>query len=433
MPEEPWEITEEQDDGLATFVYTDRCYCATGDTSTYSHSALQDRIREKRIRQLPERLQALVDDLSLLQYSETEFLDPEEWEAVRDEIVQIDPRWERIQEDSILYGTNSPEPMTQFGFEIGRTLRYLVPEDTYRSTALLWGLILGIHGEATEASEIEHSIISMKIDDIETLNEERREAATTDLEYREITNELKNMRETNLAEIIDELGISDRMKEIDSRYVLNVLVYLCGMEDALGGEPQAYIDIDEPIPESMVRHSLRRMRDSGLLYEVDKLCDDVAEDITAINSGVDNVFGVKTPVILEQMYDRLIMSVKSSVTVGDLSLDSNVEHMVTATLNRLSSERKADLHTNESIVTTKESSSDQWQFTTYGECVVRTMFEKDDSTWMYPYTLDKVNRIIGIPLGETLSENDFEIIDSYVQQNVCACYLRNSTSNNSWV
>jgi len=79
----PWWIDQDRNQP-AKYVFNsqDRLFCADKQCGSYREATLIERIREERIKKLPERVQDLVDDIMLVQYADEEFLSPEEWETL---------------------------------------------------------------------------------------------------------------------------------------------------------------------------------------------------------------------------------------------------------------------------------------------------------------------------------------------------------------
>lgn len=410
MTDPPWEINDNQDEGLATLNRTDRQYCATGEpVGEYSNSALFERVRQDRIKNFHKRIQALIDDILLTYHSEKNFLSTEEWGELWEEITDIESRAEKISDTDILHGPRDNQPHVRFAFELGYMIRVLNHDDRMRSIDLAWGFLLGLRGRDLSEYNRESRHLPEQIEKLEEYYEERHDFA-----------EGKSGLERSKSQIIDEhyealyepLENEDLLLDLESIEDERIFtpIYIFCKTDVHGAFPFKQASVQEAYPNltsEEINKTVQKMVDSDLLYELEDIFIDISRDVKNIERGMKNIDGATAREVLNQLHDRLIEYNEPSVTVNDLGFRSNYQAMMTGTLNRLSAEQKGDLHT---VRPTLENKANRWAFTSYGECLSRTICNHEgDPRWLYYYAFDKLVEVIDSALHLSVTDNyDYE-------------------------
>lgn len=172
-------------------------------------------IRDKRLPNLPQRIQALVDDIALLDVGG--YLDSEHWSEGWDKIVQIDSR-ERLKRQSKFIDPHPWTPNTQIkdevriGYTIGQMMRSLtsLADTDINYNRLGWGFILGIFGENRSNFNRENRKVSEFIQYINKKQSEKKDRASDIEEIVDI-----NDIEKGFADYYTLTGKSDIEKKID--------------------------------------------------------------------------------------------------------------------------------------------------------------------------------------------------------------------------
>ena len=156
----------------------EKAYLRSGDTGSYTPSRLDESI-EKKVNYLPERFEALFEDIELL--NEAERLDDEKWEGELTELLDTENKglYEKTGSDGVPYEFDlSPR---QFGEQLGRMVDRLMlyPSDSpmvWIQTELAWGFIESIclgetkfwgGGDDTERRAIMELVISNIVEEHE--------------------------------------------------------------------------------------------------------------------------------------------------------------------------------------------------------------------------------------------------------------------------
>ncbi|WP_152418427.1 hypothetical protein [Haloarcula amylolytica] len=188
MDTDPWWIDPERNQPQRYVLNSqDRLYCAHGDCGSYNEAKLIERIRDNRIKEFPERIQDLIDDIMLVHYSDQEFLDSDEWDQLWKELIDVDQRSDKIPNQNILTPIDSSNE-AQFGFELGRILGLLTSADS-PVEPLIWGILQGILASGAKDVEGQIDVMEYMILQFENRIEERRQEAENIVKNKSLINE----------------------------------------------------------------------------------------------------------------------------------------------------------------------------------------------------------------------------------------------------
>lgn len=133
-------------------------------------NAIIRKIEDNRIPHLSDRIQALVDDVALL--NNGGYFDSEHWDGEWNELMQIEPR-PHLERNTEFVNPHTWMPNTGFdgevrlGYTVGRMLRYLGSNTKVAHDDLTWGFILGCLGKPMSNFREEKSRIDTLLDDLQ--------------------------------------------------------------------------------------------------------------------------------------------------------------------------------------------------------------------------------------------------------------------------
>jgi hypothetical protein len=354
----------------------DRLYCAEGRCGSYNEATLKNRIRNDRINQFPERFQDLIDDITLIHYSDEDFLTSSEWDQLWVEIADVDTRATKISEDNILPPSGDSDD-AQFGFELGHALKLI--GGLRSSERLIWGFLLGILPGGTHNIETQIGVINTLLDSYERKAENRYQKAQDEISRIETENELREEAKKRINQILRDNGIEDTANEIGIVGYFRDRMVHCkpgfNLEEAI----QSYIDN---------RH----------LVSVDNLRQQLKEDSKIIETKKKQ--GVKVRDVTQCLYSKVRKYIRSQYTISppiptemkkcgvnknEFPYSQRNHHMLVAALNRLSDKDDSELYTNKPVV---RQVNNRWALTSYGQLLTYTTFDENDSKWVYQYSRD---------------------------------------------
>lgn len=137
MADQLWDLSETDADEQRVLSQKEREYLMTGDSGTYTNAEMERRVATKAAK-LPDRIQQLIDDVSLLYYrGHLSGEDIQVWE----DLLTINNRSRDVRDSPVARKTHQiPGDETKLGFEFGTLMRMVhdqsVPAD------LVWGIII---------------------------------------------------------------------------------------------------------------------------------------------------------------------------------------------------------------------------------------------------------------------------------------------------
>lgn len=358
--QDPWKINPDQNQPRRYVLNSqDRLYCANEKCGSYREATLVRRIREDRIKDFPERIQDLVDDIMLVEYADANFLDSHERNELWSKIIDIEQRSTEITDDETLTPIDRSDE-AQFGFELGNSLRILRSDES-KIEPLVWGVLQGLLSGSAEDARVQTMIIERILSQFEKRVEERRHRAKS-----------KTSIDNSLSDFADEIRHKINMylnsKDIGAT-AKDIKITDDLISDARRGNK--YQDFDEKI-ESYI--------DDRKLADIDDLRWQLEEDSRIVEH--KNKQGVQVRKIFEHMY---LASEDGEHSKEDFPLRPSVRHMLVAALKQLSNRTDGGLNMNRPAV---EQVSEGWKLTTYGNLLSYTVFEEEDSTWVYTYAVE---------------------------------------------
>lgn len=185
------------------------------DLDSEAMNRAQRNIRNKRLPNLPQRIQALVDDIALLHTGG--YLDSEHCSEGWNKIVEIDPR-EQLKRQSKFIDPHIWTPNTQIkdevriGYTIGQMMESLtsLADTNVNYNRLGWGFVLGVFGENRSKFNIENRRVSDFIQYIDKKQYKKKDR-TSDIEEIIDINDIEN----RFADYHTITGKSDIDKKIE--------------------------------------------------------------------------------------------------------------------------------------------------------------------------------------------------------------------------
>lgn len=384
MGDHLWNL-DETDAGTQRFLsQKEQQFLMTGDSGSYTTAEMERRVSAKA-EQLPNRIQQLIDDVSLLQYRGYlgEEADPEIW----DDLLAISNRSQSVRDTPIVRtATQQDGAETDLGFEVGSLLR-MIHEDSV-PTDLVWGFIIGLVGESDDAWETEAGNLIDLFEGLEQQYEWRLVSAGTkaheDDGFRKEREEIR--------ELLHEQGFSPVPPLVDTvlqKYTTNEAdSAIESTEKSWRADPS---QTDHPKPpdempsvEAMQRTSLRtiisELDEQTCLRSVDCLAKDLKEDAIRIQRrewrGVnpDQAFRY-----VGENGEVQIQEFEQTETKG--------QNNMTTALRRMSYEDSTWV--NRPVLRENEGENIYWELTPYGSLLYKVRMEDNCSTnWIYNIITD---------------------------------------------
>lgn len=380
MGDSLWNRSEADPDERRSLAGKEQQFLLMGDWGTAPPSDMDDRVGEKA-KKLPDRVQQLIDDISLLYYHG--YLDENE-DEIRDGLLSISSRSQVVRESPITRTANQRSgPELDFGFEIGSILRFLYDEPV--PAELVWGFIIGVVGESDSDWEREAENLVELFGELEDYYEARlvsagREAFE-DAAFRE-------ERDT-IREILREQGFAPAPPLVNAvlkqytRWETAVQLEHTEISSSTDPDSDEYPDLPSVSlsPEELHRTSLEsivsRFADQTRLGSIDRLAKDLREDVF-------------------QIQNREVWSVDLDATVCFIGENGRTE---ITNFDEIDAHRKSRtralrvLSYKDSTVVnrpvTVEHPDAEWSLTPYGELLYKTRIEHNCSTnWIYSLIAD---------------------------------------------
>jgi len=362
----------------------DRRFCLTGnEQGSLKKSELKSRIENKRIQALPRRFQDLFDDIALIEYSETEFLSPDEEDRLWKEILNIKSRAAAtLGYNPLVTPDEQRSNEAQFGLELGALIKTILPSSTTKyerkdgstleinhniNTDLVWGFILGLYSRPSEEHAVEAHKINLIKDEILNNIEHRSEIIKDSQEKYEWRKEVEDTIETRIRDVLQNQGISVDEPPISEADIMRW--------NGLSTYPFKKDEIENAINELFDIDQLRK------LVELRQIVEDDGD--TVLNK---TWRGEKAKHIIREIWYLSKPDDMGSININDLNTISNYNPSK-ALINRLSSTSKHELHTNYPVINQKNN---RCELTNYGELVSHCLFNKDcEFKWIERYDLFK--------------------------------------------
>lgn len=402
MADSLWDLSETAADENRVLSQKEREYLMTGDSGGSTDAAMERRIARKAAK-LPDRIQQLIDDVSLLYYrGQLSEEDLQIWE----DLLTINNRSQKVRDSPVARTTHqAPGYETELGFELGTLMRMIhdesVPDD------LVWGTIIGLVGESSEEWETEAGRLVELFDKLEDYYEWRLVSAGTQAHeedgFQEERDEIREiLREYEFAPapplvnaVLEEYtksGPSDRFETPDKSW------------RADPSQSEHATPPDEMPSESEMRRTsfetiISNFGDRTSLPVVDRLAKDLREDAIRIQNrewrGVDP----------DQAFQLVGREGKTQIQEFQQTETKGQNNMTTA-LRRLSNDDSDWVQ--RPVLQEDQSENSWWQFTPYGELLYAVRVKRNCATnWIYEFTVnpEQVNEDLYRLISEVLSKS----------------------------
>lgn len=375
MTDSPWPIeTDRSQPPSYVMNEYERRYCVTGQAQgSYSKSKLKTRIKNKRINELPNRFQDLIDDILLFEYSDNDFLSTQESSELSEEIRSITRRSNKLVDNNdILFDGSVPQyyrtKNIHFGVELGFALRSLFEPE--HSTGLLYGLTLGLFGEPVRKIENEYFFLTEYVlPQIEKDISRRPDAAK-----KHLPTALNDVFEQNcdlLERAFNKNGI-----DIDVRYI--------GLEQVasltLSRPPVAYNRSD-------IIKQVRRSIDISGITIFGNLYHKLKTDFEILDNKIQK--GVEVEDLLNEIHnlsfdDHTKQFLEYNFQRTDIPQTLNQKPAVAA-LNKMSSSSHSPYIADPILDKTDQHS---WSLTDYGKLLCYSIYARSSLMWVYKFKFD---------------------------------------------
>ena len=308
-------------------------------------------------------LSADPDELEI-EYYETPYQSPAElW----DELIDVDQRSQQIRDDVFFVGNSVVSDETQFGYEVGNLLQMLRPPDESDPAGidLIWGFVLAFIGQSRIDIERERELLNRIIAEMSDRHDTRMEEADLIPDLEEIMEQrTEGYRMT--AEAIEAEGIEPHPIVVEE-----VLYHQTEFED------------DEKLHKGNAKKMLSEIEDVVPLRLVNDLYTRLAADITAVqNESTQEINSVRSVIEAfeatsvdedsstgnetgEDTAGESDFSVGSKLTADIAGSVSVRKAAITPALNRLSGGEESEQWTTTPIVVAKNDGR-EWRLTAYG-------------------------------------------------------------------
>jgi hypothetical protein len=383
MGDELWDLEEFNVEEQRTLSQNERKFLMSGEPGSPTKAKMERRVANKAGK-LPERIQQLIDDVSLLYFDG--YVGNVENDDLWRQSLRISNRSQLVRDTPILRTREARGgPEQEFGFQIGTLIRMVrgegVPPD------LIWGLIIGLVGEprGEEHYHREATNLVHLFDELNGRLDWRLVTAGT------LTHEGGEGFETEREEILDILQQADLapapplIDQIIGEYSTQDSELSSGETRELWEADPAQTDHPDPpedafTPEEIRQASLRRivhrLLEQTQLRGIDRLAKDLRQDAFGIqnwkSSGID----------AEQTF-RTIAENENETHVGELSQTSakgqnNMTHMLRVLASPDST------WVNRPALAESREDNNYWTVTDYGGLLYETRFRRNCSTnWLY--------------------------------------------------
>jgi hypothetical protein len=411
-----WDTNETDPDEQRSLSGIEQQFLLTGDPGTDTISSMEDRVGTKA-KKLPDRVQQLIDDISLLYYRG--YLEDNE-DEIWDRLLLISNRSQVVRESPIArtaYQRSDPE--LDLGFEVGSIIRFIHDEQV--PAELVWGFIIGLVGESDRDWEREAENLVELFGELEDYYETRLVSAGTEAHeddgFQEERNEIREiLREQGFAPappLVNAVLQEYTRHGIDDETFAHLEnMHMASSTDPTPTEQQEYtrdeivdetsVEVDstdlssstdpnpdehpEPpsessTPEDARRTSLEsivsRLANQTQLRSIDRLAKDLGKDVFKIQNR--EVWGVDFDSIFCYLGEN------GETQIQDFEGINAHRKSKTRVLNLLS-------YSDSSVVSypvTREDSEARWSLTTYGELLYKTRIEHNCSiNWIYNLITD---------------------------------------------
>lgn len=397
MDDPLWDMSETDPDEQRSLSEIEQQYLLTGDPGTYTISEMEDRVAVKT-KKLPDRVQQLIDDISLLYFHGSLKNDQDElWE----DILSISGRSQLVRKSPIVRTDNQQsDPELNLGFEVGSTIRLLYDEDV--PAELIWGVIIGLVGESDQDLEREVENLVELFAELENYYETRLVSAGTkaheddgfEEERKQIREVLREQGFATAPPLVDTVLLEYSREDTAVQLESTEKSSSTDSNPAEHPEPPSENPPSEDVHRTSFESIVSRLANQTRLRSIDRLAKDVREDVIQIQNR--EIWGVDLDSLL------CFLGENGKKPIGEFDEINAHQNSKTHALGVLS--YKDSTVVNRPV--TREYAEAKWSLTPYGEILYITRMEYNCSTnWIYnliadPERLDDdrtslISRVIG--------------------------------------
>lgn len=383
MGEPLWDLSKIDPSEQRVLSEKERQFLMTGDAGTYTNAEMERRI-DVKTEKIPERVQQLIDDVSLLFYQgRLDDINDEIWQ----QLLSISNRSQVVRDEPVVRTASQQlGPEVDLGFELGSVLQMIHKEPV--PSALVWGAIIGLVGESSSNWEREAENLVELFNELEAQYESRLVSAGTeafeDDGFREEQDEIREVLRTHgfapAPQLVDAVLREYTTGQSGAQPARPEKPSSSEPDPAEHPEPPSERTSAEDVRQTNLESIVSRFADQTRLRNLDRLAKDLREDAIRIQNqqwrGVDP--------------DRAFCFVgnngKTQIQEFDQT-ESKGQNNMTTVLRRLSYDDSTWV--NRPVLSETEDGSATWKLTPYGELLYKVRIEHNCSTnWMYNLVAD---------------------------------------------
>jgi hypothetical protein len=383
MVEHLWDLSETDADEQRVLSQKEREYLMTGDSGTYTNAEMERRVATKAAK-LPDRIQQLIDDVSLLYYrGHLSGEDIQVWE----DLLTINNRSRDVRGSPVARTTQQiPGDETEVGFELGTLIRMIYEEPVPAN--LVWGTIVGLIGESSEEWEREAGRLVDLFDTLEDYYEWRLVSAGTqaheDDGFQEERDEIREvLREHEFAPappLVNAVLEEYTKSEPSERFETSEKSWRADPSQSEHPTPPDEMPSEAEMRRTSFETIISKFADQTALPAVDRLAKDLREDAIRIQNrewrGVDPDKAFR---LVGREGETQIQQFEQTETKG--------QNNMTTALRRLSNDDSTWV--NRPALEENQGENSWWQFTPYGELLFEVRVRRNCSTnWIYEFTVN---------------------------------------------
>ncbi|AGB31704.1 hypothetical protein C488_14577 [Natrinema pellirubrum DSM 15624] len=383
MVEHLWDLSETDADEQRVLSQKEREFLMTGDSGTYTYAEMERRVATKAAK-LSDRIQQLIDDVSLLYYrGNLSGEDVQVWE----DLSTINNRSRDVRDSPVARTTHQiPGDETDLGFELGTLIRMIHEEPVPAN--LVWGTIVGLIGEPSEEWEREAGRLVDLFDQLEDYYEWRLVSAGTqaheDDGFQEERDEIREiLREHEFAPappVVDAILEEYTKSGPSGRFETTKKSWQADPSQTEHPTPPDEMPSEAEMRRTTFETIISKFADQTSLPAVDRLAKDLREDAIRIQNrewrGVDP----------DQAFQLVGRKGEAQIQEFEQTETKGQNNMTTA-LRRLSNDDSNWV--NRPALRENQGEKSLWQFTPYGELLYEARIKHNCSTnWIYEFIIN---------------------------------------------
>lgn len=399
MADNLWDLSETGADEQRVLSQKEREFLMTGDSGSYTNAEMERRVSQK-VSKLPDRVQQLIDDVSLLYHGghlSTE--DVEVW----GNLLTIKNRSQKVRDAPVVRTRKQiPGDETELGFEIGTLIR-MIHEDSV-PTGLVWGIIVGLIGESDKEWQREAGNIVELFEELNEYYEWRLVSAGARFHegdgFEEERDEIRGVLQDHgfapapplvngVLEEYTKSGSSDRFEKPEKSWKADP-------SQTDHPTPPGEVPSNAEMRQTSFENIISQFADQTPLSVIDRVAKDLREDAFQIQK--HEWRGVDADPILQHVGKNGVTQTKQ------FEQRRKGKSNIGAALNRLSADDSSWV--NRPVLQESKGDNSYWKLTAYGELLYKVRVENNCSTnWIYNYVVTP----------EEFDEEDATLISESVQ------------------